>query len=75
MSLDKAIQHKKEFRREYRGAASWDSHCRNHGRCSWCEGNRLYSSARELLRTRDELLRWEEESHAWSQEESEVFPD
>ena len=32
-----------EHRRPYRGAKAVDLWCRNHGRCSWCEKNRLYS--------------------------------
>lgn len=40
MSLDKAIQHGKEHRQEYRGSKSIDASCRNHGGCPWCEENR-----------------------------------
>jgi hypothetical protein len=40
MSLDKAVKHGKERRRPYRGSARFDSHCRNHGSCGWCLGNR-----------------------------------
>ena len=32
-----------EHRRPYRGAKAVDLWCRNHGRCLWCEENRLYS--------------------------------
>jgi len=42
MSLDKAIQHGKEKRKPYRGAAAWDSHCRNNNYCSWCRDNRMH---------------------------------
>lgn len=42
MSLDKAIEHKKEHRRPYTGAKAIDHTCRNHGSCDWCKGNRLY---------------------------------
>lgn len=44
MSLDKAIEHGKEKRKQYRGAKSIDKTCRNHGSCEWCESNRMYSS-------------------------------
>ena len=74
MSLDKAIQHKKEYRKPYRGAASWDSHCRNNNACSYCRDNRLYSSARELLRVRDEMRRWEDDQGHWTWDGDEV-PD
>jgi hypothetical protein len=42
MSLDKAIMHKKEHRKEYTGAKWWAKSCRNHGDCPWCQGNRKY---------------------------------
>ena len=42
MSLDKAIEHGKEKRKQYYGAKAVDSTCRNHGSCDWCKGNRLH---------------------------------
>ena len=48
MSLDKAIEHGKEHRKRYRGAKAVDPYCRNHGRCSWCMRNRLYSNKKTL---------------------------
>ena len=42
MSLNKAIEHKKEHRKEYKGAKAVDRTCRNHGDCLWCRNNRLY---------------------------------
>ena len=49
MSLQKAIKHGKERRKEYRGAKAVDPTCRNHGSCPWCEGNRLHAAlVREL---------------------------
>jgi hypothetical protein len=41
MALDKAIKHGKEKRKPYRKSKAFDSTCRNHGSCSYCEGNRL----------------------------------
>ena len=40
MSLDKAIEHKKEKRKPYTGAKAIDRTCRNHGSCGWCQANR-----------------------------------
>lgn len=37
MSLDKAIDHGKEKRKQYRGSKAIDKTCRNHGSCQWCE--------------------------------------
>ena len=42
MSLDKAIEHGKEHRKEYRGSKAIDKTCRNHGGCEWCEENRKH---------------------------------
>lgn len=42
MSLDKAIKHGKEKRKPYYGSKAFDSSCRNHGSCGYCEGNRRY---------------------------------
>ena len=36
MSLDKAIEHGKEKRKQYYGAKAVDRTCRNHGSCDWC---------------------------------------
>lgn len=46
MSLDKAIKHNKEHRKPYRGAAVWDSHCRNNNYCSWCRDDRTIQDQR-----------------------------
>lgn len=42
MSLDKAIEHGKEHRKEYRGLKAIDKTCRNHGSCKGCEENRKH---------------------------------
>lgn len=42
MSLDKAIVHGKEHRKQYYGAKAIDGTCRNHGSCPWCRENRLH---------------------------------
>lgn len=48
MSLDKAIEHKKEHRKQYKGAKLVDSFCRNHGACPWCRENRQYKNLKRL---------------------------
>lgn len=55
MSLDKAIAHKKEKRKPYSGSKSIDPNCRNHGSCSWCEGNRKYHDNKEEERCEQEM--------------------
>lgn len=44
MSLDKAIKHGKEKRKQYRGAKAVDKLCRNHGDCSYCKNGRLHKN-------------------------------
>ena len=50
MSLDKAILHNKEHRRQYYLPKSVDPSCRNHGSCPWCQGNRMYKHKKKYLR-------------------------
>lgn len=49
MSLTKAIEHGKEHRRKYTGAKSVDKSCRNHGTCTWCQGNRHHKNDKRKL--------------------------
>ena len=74
MALDKAIKYGKEHRKPYgKGygnyAKSVDRSCRNHGGCSWCEGNRTYKFRKKATamiagvhahrhRYYNKLLRW-----------------
>lgn len=56
MSLDKAIKHGKEKRKEYFGSKAIDCSCRNHGDCPWCESNRQYSD-KKRRNAADEQIR------------------
>ncbi len=47
MSLDKAIRSGKEHRRPYYGSGRYDTSCRPHGGCTWCERNRMHRHARQ----------------------------
>lgn len=47
MSLDKAILHKKEHRKEYYGSKAIDPSCRNGGTCLWCQMNRQYKNKKK----------------------------
>lgn len=49
MSLDKAVEHRKEHRKAYTGAKAVDRTCRNHGGCAWCRGNRTYKNDKKNL--------------------------
>ena len=63
MSLDKAILHGKEKRQEYQGTTSkrFDRTCRNHGKCSYCENNRLFSLRKLKFKTEQEIKEWQKE--------------
>ena len=58
MSLDKAIEHGKEKRKQYRGSKLYDRSCRNHGSCPWCQGNRRFKFRDK--RPMDEKEDWKE---------------
>lgn len=48
MGLDKAINHGKEHRRQYRGVKLYCVECRNHGACDYCRNERLKNTRRRL---------------------------
>lgn len=50
MSLNKAIEHKKERRKQFRKSKAFDRTCRNHGSCPYCEGNRTIQAQKEQER-------------------------
>ncbi len=56
--LDKAIEHKKEKRKPYRGSKRIDHTCRNHGSCSYCEGNRLIADRKARMRLEGQVDEW-----------------
>lgn len=58
MSLDKAIKHGKEKRKEYRGSASFDGSCRHGGRCTYCSGNRLFFDRKARSKTEGQVDEW-----------------
>ena len=51
MSLEKAIQHGKEKRKNYRGSEAFDHSCRPHGGCPYCENNRKFSDKKARLKS------------------------
>lgn len=58
MSLDKAIQYGKEYRKKYFDSRSFDPHCRNNERCSYCRDNRLYSTNKRKRKANYEIKEW-----------------
>lgn len=61
MSLDKAIEHGKEHRKQYKGGKAIDRTCRNHGGCVWCEENRKHKYLKKLQETIQEMIAESEE--------------
>lgn len=61
MSLDKAIQHRKEKRKPYRGAQAIDHTCRCHGSCDWCKGNRTHKNDKRMEKMKEDM-----EAQAWT---------
>lgn len=53
--LDKAIEHGKEYRKQYKGSKAVDRSCRNHGDCDYCKGNRLYKNIKRYEKMIDRL--------------------
>jgi hypothetical protein len=49
---------RKDRRKEYTGSKRFDSSCRCHGSCSWCEQNRTYQDRRDRLAADEELREW-----------------
>lgn len=55
MSLDKAIEHRKEHRKPYSGTKTMFYSCRNHGSCDWCKGNRTHKNDKRKLATEQRM--------------------
>lgn len=62
MSLNKAIEHGKEHRKQYTGAKAIDCSCRNHGSCDWCKSNRLYQQLKAEEASRQALEEVEDDT-------------
>ena len=54
MSFDKAIEHKKEHRKEYYGPQAVDPTCRPGGDCEWCKSNRFHKIQKRLLEAEED---------------------
>ena len=58
MSLNKAIEHGKEHRKQYRGARYYLSSCRNHGSDPLYQSQRMHKIRKrmEAMKSREEEL-------------------
>lgn len=75
MALNKAIEHGKEKRQPYRKSKRFDSSCRNHGGCPWCESNRTRKNtirARVAQEQIDEVVKSMEDNRRQSEMEDET---
>jgi hypothetical protein len=61
VSLEKAIQSGKEHRRPYHGSKRFDTTCRPHGGCPYCEGNRLHQRRKKELFAMDDMAELEDQ--------------
>jgi len=52
MSLEKAIKHGKEKRKQYYGSQAFDHSCRPHGSCPYCQRNRTFSDKKARLKAK-----------------------
>lgn len=65
MSIDKSIKSRKEHRKHYRGAKAIDRTCRNHGRCEYCHGNRIYKNEKRNLASEQRLEEFNKGTCKW----------
>jgi hypothetical protein len=57
MSFDKSYPNRKDRRKPFRGAKSFDTQCRCHGGCSYCRSNRLHSTIIRRKKADEEIKR------------------
>ena len=60
---------RKDRRKEYSGSKRFDSSCRCHGGCGFCEGNRTYFDKRMRAAADEQVQEWKT---FWNPEE---YPD
>lgn len=61
MSLDKAIEHGKEKRKQYRGSKAIDPTCRNHGSDEYAKKGRLHNRTKRESAAKTKIDTWCEE--------------
>lgn len=55
MSLDKSIEHNKDYRKPYYRAGRFDPTCRPGGTCPYCVNSRLHSRRKKEIRAKEEI--------------------
>ncbi len=74
MGLEKAIKHKKEKRKSYRGSKAFDCGCRNHGSCSWCLSNRVHKNRKRKLKSNDDID-WDSFEDSWLYPDEKIYKE
>ena len=69
MSLDKAIYYGKEHRKPYTKSKAFDTSCRNHGSCSYCEDARTYKKTKTELESLQDIREYFDCSDYFVEEE------
>lgn len=64
MSFDKDYPGRKDHRKPYKGAKSFDRHCRNHGTCEYCKANRQHQDHKRRSEAEHDLNNWQCECEA-----------
>jgi hypothetical protein len=49
MSFDKEYPNRKDWRKRYYNAKSFDRSCRNHGSCAYCTSSRLHKHKKKSV--------------------------
>ncbi len=75
MGLEKAILHRKERRKPYRGAKAVNTFCRNHGGCRYCMECRMYASTKRLASAKEKINEYQSERQIYMQNKYEVSKD
>ncbi len=75
MSLDKAIANGKEKRKPFRKSKSFDSSCRNHGSCEYCENKRRFFDKKKRDAADKDLKHFLDPNSIFYDEEYEQFYD
>jgi len=56
MGFDNYYPNRKDRRKPYRRSARFDYHCRPHGGCGWCEGNRIYRTLKANIDAKQQMM-------------------
>jgi len=70
MGFDKDYPNRKDRRKQYRGCKVWDTSCRPHGGCSWCESGRLHNDRKRRNAADEEIKEFKIDLYGHEDEET-----